>query len=90
MIESAQGTLESCSGILHAQLYRAVVLRLQSAVALVCSALVIEFGEGGQAESLVVGEEELPSCGGTVGDIYSGIEAETVIHAGGHIGKQSG
>ena len=89
MIESAQGALESGSGILDTHLQRTVMLRLQALIAIVGRTLVIELGERRQAEALVVRGIQLPSCSWPVGDVHTGIEPILMIHAGGHIGHHT-
>ena len=60
------------------------MLGFQVAIALVSRAFVIEFGKGGQAETFVVGKEQLPAGCGTIGNINPRIEAETMVDGRSH------
>ena len=84
VVEAADGCAQTLCRVLTAKREGVIVFGFQVAIALMGRAFVVKLGEGGQAEALVVGEEQLPAGCGTIGDIDARIEAETMVDGRSH------
>ena len=82
MVEATDGCAQTLCRILSAKREGVVVLGLEAAVSFMGGTLVVEFGEGGQTETFIIGEEKLPARRGSPGDVDTRVEAEAVADAG--------